>query len=112
MAKSRSGTRAKSLSDALKILENLKDSKGEFLSEELEGLKNLVSEFFPDFQDAADNFKRKAKEKAENLKEAGEERLKDFDTYVRHEMKHYPFRVLLTAAAGGLLLGFLLGKKS
>ena len=100
------------ISEALQLLEEAAKEKREdvrkLISDKYAGVKNLFVSTEAQVTDAL----RKARSYASEKASYGEEKVKEYSKALDQEVHRNPWHYIGGAALGGLLLGFILGKKS
>ncbi len=104
------------ISEALQLLEEAakdkKDEIREMIAKKYGNVQEILAGEGEHLSDALKKAKAYASERAHHAQEAAIEKAKEVGTAVNKEVHRNPWPYIGVAAVGGLLLGFILGRKS
>ena len=104
------------ISEALQLLEEAakekKDDVRKMIAEKYGGVRELLAGGEEQLSEALKKARAYASEKAVYARGVGEEKVKEYSKALDEDVHRNPWHYIGGAALGGLLLGFILGKKS
>ena len=114
-AKSNSNSKNEKVSEAFQLLEEFavekKDEIKSLVSDKYSNLKEALGSRSGDMRESLDTLKNKTGELATRAKDISAEKVKDAALAVDESAHKNPWPYIGSAAVGGLLLGYILGKK-
>ena len=100
------------ISEALQLLEEAAKEKKDDVRKLVAGKYDSVKSLFMTGEEQVSEALRKARTYASKQATYGEEKVKEYSKALDEEVHRNPWHYVGGAALGGLLLGFILGKKS
>jgi ElaB/YqjD/DUF883 family membrane-anchored ribosome-binding protein len=100
------------ISEALQLLEEAAKEKKEDIAKLISDRYGGVKELFSTGEEQVSAAVRRARTYASEKASYGEEKVREYSKALDEEVHRNPWHYIGGAALGGLLLGFILGKKS